>query len=128
MTDLDLPEIDCLELRTTRFYMLKKGDSIPLAIDAGRKIILYGLSMRNVSDAPVRLIGRKWVCRSADGDTDVTEGDSLFNSRPLLMPGEVFAFNGFHLVSPPAAISLTLIGRDDDGHIFRTPTYRLGRD
>lgn len=128
MTHLDLPEIDCLEFLTTRYYMLEKGDSIPLDIEPGRKIVLYGVSMRNVSEAPVRVIGRKWVCVSAGGETDVTEGDSLFHSRPLLMPGEVFAFNGFHLVSPPAAISLTLIGRDDDGHIFRTPAYRLGRD
>lgn len=125
MTSIDLPEVDCIEFLTTRLYFLK--DKELRQLPPGKKAAIYGVSIRNISDSPVRIIGRKWIMNSSNREVDVIEGDNLFGSRPLLLPGQIFAVKGFHLVEPPVRISLTLIGRDDNGHIFQTPPYRLKR-
>lgn len=123
MSDVNLPESDCLEFITTHYAFA--GPSLTHHVPEGKKAVIYGISIRNISDSPVRVIGRKWISMSSGGETEVTEGDHLFNSRPLLQPGQVFAVKGFHIITPPAKIFLTLIGRDNHGEIFQTPSFLL---
>ncbi len=113
-----LPVSDCLEFRIASFVM-PAGQ--PYALPEGYQSIMLNISMRNISDEAIRLIGRKWIIDSSDKHSDIVEGDTVFNSHPLLCPGQLFSFTGFHIILPPATLSLTLLGKDNQGQNFHTP-------
>lgn len=58
---------------------------------------IYFLTIRNLSDRKVRLLGRKWVIEHDNGETVIVEGDKIVGHTPLLATGEEFSYNSFHL-------------------------------
>ncbi len=58
---------------------------------------IYFLTIRNLSNRKVKLLGRKWVIEHDDGQMVVVEGDKIVGQTPLLAPGEKFSYNSFHL-------------------------------
>ncbi|MEG1938449.1 MAG: hypothetical protein RR138_05120 [Akkermansia sp.] len=88
-------------------------------------LLALSISIFNAGDAPIRLLGKKWLIDNHDGNHYVFESSHIFNVRPLLCPNQLFAINGFHEVNPPSNVFLTLFGRDNDGNIFRTATLNI---
>lgn len=96
-----------------------------MAGDDGRIPVPYNVSIRNMGDGAVRIIGKKWTVRSHQDGTQVIEGDELFGSRPLLCQGQIFAFNGLQMLRLPARIQLTLLVRDEGGVLYHTDPVSL---
>lgn len=123
----DLLLYDCFEFFTTHYYYGLQRLLYFEGSEQGPEASLFcGISLRNIADRPVRILGSKWVVYSESG-IDILEGDFFWGSHPLLVPGQIFAFTGSHQGKRPSSVSLSLIGRDDDGHIFRTPAYKVGK-
>lgn len=85
-------------------------------------LLAFSVSIRNRGKEAIRLTGKKWVIEHADKTFDVFESSQVFNTRPLLLPGQIFAFNGYHLVLPPAGLHLTLLGKNESSAVFRSKT------
>ncbi len=58
---------------------------------------VYFLTITNLSQETVRLLGRKWIVRPTLGDLEVIEGDGIVGETPLLPPGGKFSYNSYHL-------------------------------
>jgi ApaG protein len=89
---------------------------------------VYFVTIHNDSDVPVTIKGRKWVVRAEDGEVTVVEGDGVVGQTPLILPGDSFTYNSFHLlrtkmaVAEGAYLGLDAIGRS----VFtRIPPFRL---
>ena len=55
---------------------------------------VYFLTVSNLSQSTVRLLGRKWIIRSADGTVEVVEGDGIVGQTPRIPSGDSFSFKG----------------------------------
>jgi ApaG protein len=62
---------------------------------------VYFLTISNLSQETVKLLGRKWIMRSPDGSTEIVEGDGIVGETPTLPPGEKFSYNSYHLAAGP---------------------------
>lgn len=114
-----LPVSESLEFRVVT--IMRAPEQTLSSLPNGYDSLILTVSMRNVSDEPLRLMGRKWIINSANDHTDIVEGDTVFNTHPLLCPGQIFSFTGFHIVRQPAELTLILLGKDNHGANFRTP-------
>ena len=65
---------------------------------------IYFLSIHNMSDRKVTLLGRKWVLENDDGTTTVVEGDKIVGETPTLACGESFSYNSYHVTSMNAKV------------------------
>ena len=88
---------------------------------------IYFLSVRNLSDRTVTLTGRRWVMRSANGATQVIEGNGIVGKQPTLAPGEVFSYNSHHAVSMDSTAEGSFHGVDSDGRAIhvRIPRFEM---
>jgi ApaG protein len=90
-------------------------------------VFVYHLTIHNRSDRRVRLLGRKWIVESADGERLVVEGDKIVGHTPDLAPGEHFSYNSFHLTATHARASGSFHGVDEAGariHV-RIPPFEM---
>ena len=101
---------------------LRKGDKAVLEDEKHDHLLAFSLSIRNEGNQAIRLTGKKWIVEHADKTFDVFESSQVFNARPLLLPDQIFAYNGYHVVLPPAGLHLTLLGKDETGSLFRSKT------
>jgi ApaG protein len=76
---------------------------------------VYFITIRNESDRPVRLLGRKWVVVNADGSRLVIEGDKIVGETPRLAPGEQFSYNSYHVTNCNAEVLGCFHGVDEHG-------------
>lgn len=121
-----LPLLTSLEVRLTpRELYTKNGLSDQIVRNDGFIPILYNVSIRNAGDGAVRIIGKKWTIHSHEEGIQVIECDEVFGSRPLLCPGEIFAFNGLQMLQLPAHFHLTLLVRDEAGILYHTDPVSL---
>ena len=58
---------------------------------------IYFISIANLSDRSVTLLGRKWVLANDDGTKTVVEGEKIVGECPLIPPGETFSYNSYHV-------------------------------
>jgi ApaG protein len=88
---------------------------------------VYFLTVSNLSDATVRLLGRKWIIRSPDGSVEVIEGDGIVGQTPRIPPGESFSYNSYHLTGHPVTAEGAFHGATEDGRrIFvRIPAFAM---
>lgn len=121
-----LPINTDLDLKIVRATLLSRPPASPKnrkeESEKNEHILAFSLSIRNTGDEAVRLTGKKWIIEHADKTFDVFETSQVFNARPILLPNQVFAFNGYHVVVPPAALHLTLLGKNDTSTPFRSKT------
>ena len=47
---------------------------------------IYFITIHNLSDRKVTLLGRKWILTNADGSTTVVEGDKIVGETPVIDP------------------------------------------
>ena len=88
---------------------------------------IYFLSIHNMSDRKVTLLGRKWVLENDDGTTTVVEGDKIVGETPTLACGESFSYNSYHLSHIGAYASGSFHGYDEFENKIRVriPKFRL---
>jgi ApaG protein len=74
---------------------------------------IYFITIRNVSDRKVTLLGRKWILTNSDGTTTVVEGDKIVGETPTIPPGESFSYNSYHVTHLSAEASGSFHGFDE---------------
>ncbi len=88
---------------------------------------IYFISIRNLSDREVTLLGRKWVLANDDGTTTVVEGEKIVGETPVIPSGESFSYNSYHVTHLSATASGSFHGVDEYGgkiHVRLNP-FRL---
>lgn len=73
---------------------------------------IYFLTIQNLSDRTVTLLGRKWIIITNDGNTEIVEGDQIVGKTPTLAPGEAFSYNSYHATSVSSTASGSFHGVD----------------
>lgn len=58
---------------------------------------IYFVSIRNLTDRSITLLGRKWILNYMDGTTTVVEGEKIVGETPTISPGETFSYNSYHV-------------------------------
>jgi len=88
---------------------------------------VYFLTVSNLSQSTVRLLGRKWIIRSPDGTVEVIEGDGIVGQTPRIPSGESFSYNSYHLTGHPVTAEGAFHGTTEDGQrIFvRIPSFEM---
>lgn len=75
--------------------------------------MVFRVSILNISRLNLRLLGRKWMMRDVNGNTFIIEGNRVFNQVPMLAPGAVFSYGGYHdFAAPPASMEVRFFGVD----------------
>lgn len=75
--------------------------------------MVFRLNMLNISRLSLRLLGRKWTMKDARGNIFIIEGDHVFGIDPMLAPGAVFSYGGFHdFIYPPVGMEVRFFGID----------------
>jgi ApaG protein len=88
---------------------------------------VYFLTISNLSQETVKLLGRKWIIRSPDGTIEIVEGDGIVGETPTLPPGEKFSYNSYHLAGGPLTAEGSFHGTTQTGErVFtRIPVFAL---
>jgi ApaG protein len=77
---------------------------------------IYFISINNLSDRKITLLGRKWILSNSDGTTTVVEGEKIVGETPTIDPGDTFSYNSYHVTHLSAIASGSFHGVDDSGH------------
>ena len=88
---------------------------------------IYFITIRNLTESTVTLLGRKWILVNEDGTTTVVEGDKIVGECPVLEPGVSFSYNSYHVTHLSAEARGSFHGIDQDGkriHVRMEP-FRL---
>ena len=88
---------------------------------------VYFLTISNLSQETVKLLGRKWIIRAPDGTIEIVEGDGIVGETPTLPPGEKFSYNSYHLAGGPLTAEGSFHGTTQSGErIFtRIPVFAM---
>ncbi|MDA8774804.1 ApaG domain [Opitutales bacterium] len=74
---------------------------------------IYFITISNLSDRNVTLLGRKWILANSDGTTTVVEGDKIVGETPTIQSGESFSYNSYHVTHLSAEASGSFHGYDE---------------
>lgn len=110
-----------LSARLDKLHYHHGGASLPA--DKPHAFI-YFITIRNLSERTVTLLGRKWVVVHADGTRIVIEGDKIVGETPRLAPGEEFSYNSYHVTGVDAQAHGSFHGVDELGrkiHVILPP-------
>ena len=88
-------------------------------------VFVYYITIDNQSKRRVKLLGRKWIISSPNGEKLVVEGDKIVGNEPDLAPGETFSYNSFHLSATDASAIGSFHGVDEDGNRIHTRIPRF---
>jgi ApaG protein len=88
---------------------------------------IYFITIQNLSDRTVTLLGRKWILNNSDGTTTVVEGDKIVGETPIIEPGKSFSYNSYHVTHLSAEASGSFHGFDqfDQKVYVRIKPFRL---
>lgn len=88
---------------------------------------VYFITIQNESTERVRILGRKWVVREADGEMTVVEGEGVVGQSPVMEPGGDFSYNSYHITAQNAEISGSFFGETGSGKKVRVtiPPFSL---
>jgi len=88
-------------------------------------VFVYYITIDNQSKRRVKLLGRKWIISSPNGEKLVVEGDKIVGNEPDLAPGETFSYNSFHLSATDVSAIGSFHGIDEDGNRIHTRIPRF---
>jgi ApaG protein len=74
---------------------------------------IYFITICNLSDRKVTVLGRKWILSNSDGTTTVVEGDKIVGETPTIGPGASFSYNSYHVTHLSAEASGSFHGLDE---------------
>ena len=89
---------------------------------------VYFISIRNDSEVPVTIKGRKWVVKNSLGEITAVEGDGVVGQSPTIAPGEKFSYNSYHLLDTNEAVAEgSYLGVDGLGRkvVTRIPRFEM---
>lgn len=89
---------------------------------------VYVITIRNDTQAPVTIKGRKWVVTNSRGEVLVVEGDGVVGQSPKILPGGEFRYNSYHLLDDKSAVAEgSYLGLDGQGRrvITRIPRFEM---
>ena len=88
---------------------------------------VYFITIRNDSNVPVTIKGRKWVVVDAQDHSIVVEGDGVVGKFPRLEPGQSFSYNSYHVIGSESRANGAFFGVTDAGDaVFtRIPTFTM---
>lgn len=74
-----------------------RPEYLPDHSDPTKSQFVFGYRVRvtNESDAPVRLVSRRWAIVDADGEERVVEGEGVIGQQPIIPPGEAFSYASY---------------------------------
>ncbi|WP_269525343.1 Co(2+)/Mg(2+) efflux protein ApaG [Coraliomargarita parva] len=84
-------------------------------------VFIYFITISNLSDQRVTLLGRRWVLNEATGHRKVIEGDGIVGKEPTLSPGEVFSYNSYHMTHCNCTAQGAFHGLDESGAHIHVP-------
>jgi len=61
-------------------------------VDAAQYFFAYQVTIRNESDAPVKLLSRHWIILDDEQKREEVRGPGVVGEQPLLAPGESFEY------------------------------------
>lgn len=114
-------ELPGLSARLDKLHYHHGGASLP---EDKPHAFIYFITIRNLSDRTVTLLGRKWVVVHSDGTRLVIEGDKIVGETPRLAPGEEFSYNSYHVTGLDAEAHGSFHGVDELGrkiHVILAP-------
>jgi ApaG protein len=92
----------------------------------GRWVFSYQVQVINGSDAPVKLVARRWTIVDADGDSHVVEGEGVVGQQPRLAPGESFRYGSYcPLATEWGTMEGTFTMLREDGSRFEAQVRRF---
>jgi ApaG protein len=99
-------------------------DSLPASRPHG---FIYFITIQNLSDRRVTLLGRKWIITRADGNREIVEGDKIVGKTPSLEPGESWSYNSYHVTDQDCRAEGSFQGVDDAGNLIfvRIPSFEM---
>ena len=77
---------------------------------------IYFITISNLSDRAVTLLGRKWILANSDGTTTVVEGEKIVGETPTIEPGKSFSYNSYHVTHLSAKADGSFHGVDEFGN------------
>lgn len=88
---------------------------------------IYFLTILNLSDRTIKILGRKWVLKFSTGEVLVVEGDGIVGKTPILASGEHFSYNSFHATKTNAEVIGTFYGIDELNNLIHIliPIFKL---
>ena len=98
-----------------------------VSMDVPNRFVYY-ITIRNDSDTPVTIKGRKWVVTESSGEVTAVEGDGVVGEFPYLEPGGHFTYNSSHVFSSSKAVATgSYLGVDDlqNRVIVRIPEFEM---
>ncbi len=112
-----LVHLDSQELRGLRAYLDKLVHHREKSAFAGANLhaFIYFITIRNLTESTVTLLGRKWILENEDGTTTVVEGDRIVGECPVLEPGGSFSYNSYHVTHLSAEARGSFHGVDEKG-------------
>ena len=113
-------------LRVTLDKLVYHKDPINLPSEQPHAFI-YFITISNLSDRSVRIIGRKWLIQNEDDTKIVIEGDKIVGETPVIAPGEEFSYNSYHVTSMNAKVRGSYHGVDqmDQKIHVKVPEFEL---
>ena len=105
-------ELPGLTARLDNLHYHHGGASLP---EDKPHAFVYFVTVLNLSDRVVTLLGRKWVIDHVDGTRLVIEGDKIVGETPRLAPGEEFSYNSYHVKGCDATAQGSFHGVDESG-------------
>ncbi len=87
----------------------------------------YMISVKNTSSSVVQLIGRHWQIIGADGSMQEVTGDNIVGERPVLRPGEAFAYKSLANLKTSSGIMKGHYKMLSNGQVFdiEIPSFSL---
>nr|WP_017026329.1 Co2+/Mg2+ efflux protein ApaG [Vibrio rumoiensis] len=120
MTEASHPRVTC-QIHTR--YI--KEQSQP---DQHRYVFAYTITIRNLSQENVQLIGRRWLITDANAKQLTIEGEGVVGEQPVIEPmGEYTYTSGTALETPVGVMQGHYVMLDSHGSEFLTdiPPFRL---
>ena len=88
-------------------------------VEEHRFVFAYHIRISNLSNEPVRLIGRHWIIADADNQIQEVKGKGVIGEQPRLNPGEMFEYSsGTVLTTPVGTMRGSYQMQTDDGQLF----------
>ncbi|MEM6910077.1 MAG: ApaG domain [Verrucomicrobiota bacterium] len=88
---------------------------------------VYYISIKNESQGPLRIRGRKWVVTDLEGNTTVVEGEGVVSQQPNIEPEQEFSYNSYHVIGCDSFAEGAFFAEQPDGQVVftRIPRFEM---
>lgn len=107
--------------------LVHRYDPVNLSPDSPHAFIYY-LTISNLSDRTITLLGRKWIVEQTNGEKLVIEGDKIVGETPTLSKGEKFSYNSYHSTNIDSLVYGSFHGIDEFHQKFYVPIPKFNLD